>query len=116
MSSDIRFRTEWSRLLNTSESEESTLIPVQIFGETYNVRADEDRAYVENLARYVDAKMKSITSTGGGGNTLKIAILAALNIADEFFKLQREHEGLRARLTEHADELTEVLDAVLKEG
>ncbi|HEX9724837.1 MAG TPA: cell division protein ZapA [Vicinamibacteria bacterium] len=99
-----------------NEGEESTLIPVDIFGETYNIRADEDREYVKDLARYVDAKMKSITSTGGGGNSLKIAILAALNIADEFFRLQREHDGLRARFAAHADELTEVLDDVLSEG
>jgi len=101
---------------NMNESEESNLIPVEIFGDTYNIRADEDREYVKDLARYVDAKMKSITNTGGGGNSLKIAILAALNIADEFFKLQRDHEGLRARFTEQADELTEVLDGVLREG
>ena len=99
-----------------NESEDSNLIPVEIFGDTYNIRADEDRVYVKDLARYVDAKMKSITNTGGGGNPLKIAILAALNITDEFFKLQRDHEGLRARFTEQADELTEVLDGVLREG
>ena len=99
-----------------AESEASNLIQVEIFGESYNVRADEDREYVEDLARYVDAKMKSITTTGGRGNSLKIAILAALNIADEYFKLQREHEGLRATLTEQAEELTEALDHVLNES
>jgi cell division protein ZapA len=99
-----------------NKSEESNLIAVEIFGETYNIRADEDREYVKDLARYVDAKMKSITNTGGGGHPLKIAILAALNIADEFFKLQIDHEGLRARVTEQADELTEVLDGALREG
>jgi cell division protein ZapA len=103
-------------MTHMNEGEESNLIPVEIFGETYNVRADEDREYVEELARYVDAKMKSITNTGGGGNPLKIAILAALNIADEFSKLQRDHEGLRARFTEQVDELTEVLDDVLRKG
>ena len=99
-----------------SESKEPRLTPVEIFGETYNVRGDEDREYLMDLARYVDAKMKSITSTGGSGNSLKIAILAALNIADEYFKLQREREDSRAVLMEHADELTEVLDDVLREG
>jgi cell division protein ZapA len=97
------------------ESEESNVVAVEIYGETYNVRADEDREYVKDLARYVDAKMKSITNTGGGGNPLKIVILAALNITDELFKLQHEHEGLGARFTKQADELTEVLDHALRE-
>ncbi len=91
------------------------MIPVEIFGETYNVRGDEDSEYLADLARYVDAKMKSITSSGGSGNTLKIAILAALNIADEHFKLRREHEDSRVLLAEQANELTEVLDEVLGE-
>ncbi len=97
------------------KSKESKLIPVEIFGETYNVRGDEDSEYLADLARYVDAKMKSITSSGGSGNTLKIAILAALNIADEHFKLRREHEDSRVLLAEQANELTEVLDEVLGE-
>jgi len=99
-----------------SKAKESTLIPVEIYGETYNVRGDEDREYLLELARYVDAKMKSITSTGGAGNTLKIAILAALNIADEYHKLQREQDDVRAVLAEHASELSEVLDGALREG
>ena len=99
-----------------SQSKESRMIPVEIFGETYNVRGDEDGEYLRDLARYVDAKMKSITNTGAAGNPLKIAILAALNIADEYFKLQGEHEDSRALLAEQADELSGVLDEVLGEG
>lgn len=98
-----------------SKGKDSTLIPVEIYGETYNVRGDEDREYLMELARYVDAKMKSITSTGGAGNNLKIAILAALNIADEYFKLQREQEEMRGVLTEHANELSEVLEGALRQ-
>ena len=99
-----------------SDAKGSKMIPVEIYGETYNVRGDEDREYLLDLARYVDAKMKSITSTGGSGNSLKIAILAALNIADEYFKLQEEHGDLRSQLAERATELTEVLEGALGEG
>jgi len=97
------------------EKKDSQLIPVEIFGETYNVRGQEDKAYIASLARYVDAKMRSITDTGRTGNSLRVAILAALNIADEYFKLQREHEDSRVLLVEQANELTEVLDEVLGE-
>ncbi len=94
---------------------DSKLIPVEIFGETYKVRGDEDRGYIQDLARYVDSKMKSITESSRTGDSLRVAILAALNIADEYFKLQRKHEDSRVLVVEQANELTEVLDGVLGE-
>ncbi len=94
---------------------DSKLIPVEIFGETYKVRGDEDRGYIQDLARYVDSKMKSITESSGTGDSLRVAILAALNIADEYFKLQRTHEDSQVLVAEQANELTEVLDGVLGE-
>ena len=97
------------------EKTDSKLIPVEIFGETYKVRGDEDKDYITDLARYVDSKMKSITESTRSGDSLKVAILAALNIADEYFKLQRKHEKSRIVVAEQANELTEVLDEVLGE-
>jgi cell division protein ZapA len=94
---------------------DSKLIPVEIFGETYKVRGDEDRGYIQDLARYVDSKMKSITESSRTGDSLRVAILAALNIADEYFKLQRKHEDSRVLVVEQANELTEVLEEVLGE-
>jgi cell division protein ZapA len=104
-----------SAYADMTEKTDSKLIPVEIFGETYKVRGDEDRGYIADLARYVDAKMKSITEASRTGDSLKVAILAALNIADEYFKLQRKHEDSRIRVAEQANELTEVLDEVLGE-
>ncbi len=97
------------------EKTDSKLISVEIFGETYKVRGDEDRGYIADLARYVDSKMKSITESSVTGDSLRVAILAALNIADEYFKLQGKHEDSRALVAEQANELTEVLDEVLRE-
>ena len=94
---------------------DSKLIAVEIFGETYKVRGDEDRGYIQDLARYVDSKMKSITESSRTGDSLRVAILAALNIADEYFKLQRKHEDSRVLVVEQANELTEVLEEVLGE-
>ena len=94
---------------------DSKLISVEIFGETYKVRGDEDQGYITDLARYVDSKMKSITESSLAGDSLRVAILAALNIADEYFKLQSKHEDSGALVAEQANELTEVLDEVLGE-
>jgi cell division protein ZapA len=64
------------------------LIQVEIFGQTYSVRGGEDPRYLEELAAYVDKQMREISRAGTAVDTLKIAILAALNIADERFQLQ----------------------------
>jgi cell division protein ZapA len=65
---------------------------VEIFGNVYTIRGDENPEYVSMLARYVDEKMRSITQKTTTISTGKIAILVALNIADELFKTKRHIE------------------------
>ena len=94
---------------------DSSLVPVVIFGQTYQVRAEENSAYIADLARYVDTKMKTIAESTGTADALKVAILAALNIADEFFKLEEAREASRAELLSTADEVLGVLEDSLRE-
>jgi cell division protein ZapA len=98
-----------------AERTDPNLIPVKIFGHTYRVRGEEDRSYIEDLARYVDTKMQSISESTRTGDSLKVAILAALNIADEYHKLQCRYEDSEGRVAEQAGELMEVLDRALEE-
>jgi cell division protein ZapA len=65
-------------------------IPVEIFGQTYNVKAGTDAGYVEELAAYVDAQMREIGRSAGAVDSVRVAVLAALNIADECFQLRRQ--------------------------
>ncbi|HSN69066.1 MAG TPA: cell division protein ZapA [Thermoanaerobaculia bacterium] len=67
-------------------------VSVEIFGETYNVRGEGDPAYLTELARTVDDRMREIAPQVATGDPTKIAILAALNIADEFSRYRRERE------------------------
>ncbi|MDI6786534.1 MAG: cell division protein ZapA [bacterium] len=62
---------------------------VEIFGNVYTIRGDENPEYVSMLARYVDEKMRNITQKTSTISTGKIAILVALNIADELFKTKK---------------------------
>jgi cell division protein ZapA len=66
------------------------LVHVEIFGQTYAVRGGEDPAYVERLAAYVDERMKEVSRASGAVDSVRIAVLAALNLADECFRLRRE--------------------------
>lgn len=57
--------------------------PVTIYGRTYHLRGDGDPGYLHELAREVDRRMREVAETTGTADTLKVAILAALNITDE---------------------------------
>lgn len=63
-------------------------VTVDIYGEQYPVKTDDEPEYVQKVAQYVDKKMKEIADTGKVVTTSKIAILAALNIADELLKAE----------------------------
>ena len=98
------------------------LVHVEIFGQDYAVRGGDDPKYVEKLASFVDEQMKEVSRTSGAVDSLRIAVLAALNIADERFRLQKESEDAdaRARITgETTDQrfarLAEKLGAALGE-
>lgn len=95
---------------------QSELIRVEIFGQSYNVRGEEERAYLEELARFVDAKMRQISESTATSDSLKVAILAALNIADELFKLERKERATRDRLATKLADWNRSLDETLKKG
>lgn len=74
------------------------MIQVEIFGQVYNVRAEGDAEYLRELARFVDGKMKEISGVAPTVDPIKIAILAALNISDEYFRYQDRHRDDAGRL------------------
>lgn len=89
-------------------------IRVEIYNQTYNIRSDGDNDYILRLAEYVDGKMREISSGTLTVDSLKVAILAALHIADEFHQLKSVHEKTDAQIGSRSAEMTEMLDHVLK--
>jgi cell division protein ZapA len=65
---------------------DANIVQVEIFGQTYNLRADGDPAYVQDLAAWVDGKMREVARETKAVDTVRVAILTALNIADEHHK------------------------------
>ena len=65
-------------------------VEVQILGQIYSIKTDEDEAYIKSLAGYVDGKLKEIYSVVPNINQTKATVMAAFGIADEFFKLRME--------------------------
>jgi cell division protein ZapA len=93
--------------------EESRVIHVEIHGQQYPIRSGLEPTYVAELAAYVDGKMRAASRESTAGDSLKIAVLAALNIADECFRIQNDDDIRRARLTHRAEELERMLDMAL---
>ncbi len=96
-----------------SESAEQS-IRVEIYNQTYNIRSDGDNEYIMRLAEYVDGKMRDISSGTLTVDSLKVAILAALHIADEFHQLKNTQQQTDAQLASRSAECAEMLDRVLK--
>jgi cell division protein ZapA len=96
-------------------ADKPTQVPVQIFGQTYTVRAGADPAYVEQLANYVDAQMREVSQSAGAVDSVRIAVLAALNIADECFRSRESAREVEHRLASRAEVLARTLGSALSE-
>jgi cell division protein ZapA len=94
--------------------DETRVIHVEIHGQQYPIRSALDPAYVAELAAYVETKMRAASRETQSGDTLKIAVLAALNIADERFRIQEEERDRRTHLSVRAEELERMLDTALE--
>ncbi|MEO8034509.1 MAG: cell division protein ZapA [Acidobacteriota bacterium] len=86
---------------------------VEIFGQAYNVRGEGDPSYLTELARFVDSRMREVASQVATVDQLKIAILAALNIADEFSRYRKQREEAAGVWIEKTEEITSRLDKVI---
>jgi cell division protein ZapA len=91
----------------------STMTQVEIFGEVYNVRGSDENGHLQELADLVDRKMREVAERVKG-DTARIAILAALNLADELFQMQQRQDGERIEIQEKVTTLTEELSHALE--
>src|SRR5829696_378861 len=107
----------FGRLINKGSMEASTSSPtirVEIYNQTYNIRSDGDTEYIIQLAEFVDSRMREISSGTLTVDSLKVAILAALHIADELHRLKNMHEQADSQLAARSAECAEMLDRLLK--
>jgi cell division protein ZapA len=89
-------------------------VRVEIFDQPYNLRGS-DADYIVKLAEYVDTKMRAVAEQTQTVDTARLAVLAALNIADEYHMLKRQTEGGRSEYRERAHHLADALDKVLQD-
>lgn len=97
-----------------SEPEEVRSTQVEIFGATYVIRGGQEPEYLTDLAAEVDRRMRELAGHVANADPGRLAILAALNLADELSRNRKLYEGERdeieARVTEVADHLSRALE------
>ena len=79
-------------------------IRVVIYDQEYCMRGDLDEEYIQKLAQYLDAKMRAIAGRTRTVDSLRVAVLAALNIADEYHQMKAKYEETTKRVDEKVDE------------
>lgn len=86
---------------------------VEIQGHRYPIKSSLDAEYVARLAMFVDEKMRAAAASTPTGDSLRVAVLAALNIADELFRCRDAKDAQEGEVAERAGELEKLLDRVL---
>ena len=90
-----------------------SVVTVEISGQRYPIRSGLDPAYVAELAAYVDTKMRAASVAAPTSDMLGLAMLVALNLADECFRARHQESSSHGELHERALRLEELVDAVL---
>ena len=91
----------------------TTTTDVEIFGAVYHVRGEQNPEHLKELAEFVDRRMQDVAQQVATVDTAKIAILVALNIAEELFEVRKRHEGERTEIEERVTALAEELEGAL---
>ena len=89
------------------------VVTVEIAGQRYPIRSGLDPAYVAELAGYVDKKMRAAAETAPAIDTLGLAVLVALNLADEYFRARQNETTSHGELHERALRLEQLVDQAL---
>jgi cell division protein ZapA len=96
-------------------AEDDNSVRVEIYDESYKLRGS-DPAYIQRLAEVVDAKMRAVAQHTSTVDSLRVAVLAALNLADDYYQLKRKYEGIESEYTNRASDLGSALDRALDEA
>ena len=73
------------------------MVEIKVFGQTYTVKTDVEEDHIQEVARYVNEKMDDVLKKTRSISTLNVAILTALNLADDLLKEKREKRGSSPR-------------------
>ncbi len=85
-------------------------VTVSIYGRDYTLKGEAEPAYVQKVAALVDQKMREIADQSDLASTSKVAILVAVNLADELLRERQKHQQALSLLDERTGQITAFLD------
>jgi cell division protein ZapA len=94
----------------------SQRIQIEIYDQTYHIAGDLRPTYVQELAEYVDGKMREVARTTGTVDSVRVAVLAALAIADELHALKHSRDESRKKLQERAERCLKLVERALQQS
>ncbi len=83
---------------------------VEVYGYTFNVKSDLNRKQVQEIAEYVDAKMKDLAEKLKVSSTSRLAVMAAINIAEEFYRIKSEQNELSEAIEKKSAKLIQLVE------
>lgn len=89
-------------------------IRIDIFDQSYNIRGEMDETAVRELAAFVDAKMRAVSEATRTIDSMRVAVLAALNIADELHALRARQEKLESEIRQRTERALDLVEQALK--
>jgi len=103
----IQNRREWRVVAGCN-------VKIDIYDQSYNVNADQKAEYVTELAAYVDLKMREVAEAARTVDSLKVAVLAALNIADELFTMRERQQQVEGPLRTRVEKCVAIVETALQ--
>jgi cell division protein ZapA len=89
-------------------------VKIEIFDQTYNVQADGDETYLRELAAFVDEKMRTVAEATRQVDSMRVAVLSALNIADELFTMRKRQHELEGPLRQRVEKCVNLVEKALE--
>jgi cell division protein ZapA len=96
--------------MGQKEIEKERMVEIKVFGQTYTVKTDAEEDHIQEVARYVNEKMEEILKKTRSVSTLNVAILTALNIADDLLKEREYRKALLREVEVKSQNLAEKID------
>jgi len=95
---------------------DSKSVSVEIFGQRYPIRSTLDEEYIKRLAAYVDGKIRAAGDTAPSGDPVRLAVLAALNIADEMFTMRQKQQQIEGPLRKRVEKCVSLVEKALEQS
>jgi cell division protein ZapA len=90
-------------------------VKIEIYNQTYNVNADGNEEYLKELAAFVDQKMRSVAEATQTIDSVRVAVLAALNIADELFTVRKRQTDIEGPIRRRVEKCVAMVEKALEQ-